>query len=1160
MNAFTHLHVHTQYSLLDGAAKIDDLVNKAVENGQKALAITDHGNMYGVVDFYKACLKAGIKPIIGMETYVAPRARTDRQGKMDREYAHLILLAKNQQGYHNLCELSTQAFTEGFYYRPRIDYDLLFEKGDGLIVMSACLAGDLPRLLLNGNYDEAKAYVSRMKERFGEDFYIEIQDHGIEEQRRILPDLLRLCQECGVKPVATNDVHYVRKEDAAAQDALMCIQMQRYLDETDRMKMSGSEFYLKDNEEMERLFSYCPEAIAATGEIADKCHVDFEFGMLHLPNFEVPDGYDDHFSYLRMLCERGLARKCADKWEEYRHRLESELAMIEKMGYTDYFLIVWDFIDYARSKGIAVGPGRGSAAGSLAAYCLDITDVDPIRYGLIFERFLNPERISMPDIDVDFCYERRQEVIDYVVEKYGVDRVSQIITFGTMGAKQAIRDVGRVMRMPYGDVDRLAKMVPFELGMTLEKALRVSKELRLAYESDERAHELIDLALKIEGMPRHASTHAAGVVISAKPLVEYLPLQTNDDVVTTQFPMGTIEELGLLKMDFLGLRTLTVIQDTLAEIERGGETAPDFSGSDYDDPAVYKLLSCADTAGVFQLESGGMRSFMTQLRPDSFEDIIAGISLYRPGPMDQIPTYVERKFHPEKIQYLEPRLEPILKPTYGVIVYQEQVMQIVRDLAGYSMGRSDLLRRAMSKKKKDVMEKERAAFVEGCAKNGISEQISKTIYDQMMDFAQYAFNKSHAAAYAVLAYQTAYLKAHWPAEFMSALLNSFLSDSSKVSEYINDCRSHDIALLPPSVNASTPGFHVERNGKTNKKAVRYGMAAIKNVGLAACRSIVKEREQGGPFASFADFVERCAEYVSKRSLQYMIQAGALDGFGPSRAAMVEISATALDRANEERKKRATGQFSLFDAAENMETGMQIEFPNLAEFRQEQKLTLEKEATGLYISGHPLEEHRKEWQDISSSHDLLVAGEAGERDDGEEMLMGGIVTGLKRMLTRKNEQMAFLSVEDLFGGFECVVFPRVLDRYRTLLVGDALLVLRGKINTKEEDDNVLILEEVWSMDAEGMAAAKRSMQLYQKSDGKKRGKASTQPGLYLRCEAKQLDEIVRKIGAEGEGDTPVVFALNGKAYRDRRLQSCQVNEMLLTHLEKVLGTENVKLVR
>ena len=1158
--SFSHLHVHTQYSLLDGAARIDELVAQAAAHGQPALAITDHGNMYGVVDFYKACKEGGVKPIIGMETYISPRNRSDKQGKMDREYAHLILLAKNQTGYRNLCELSTRAFTEGYYYRPRIDYELLFEKGEGLIVLSACLAGDLPRLLMDEQYAQAKEYVLRMKERFGADFYIELQDHGIPEQVRILPDLLRLAEECGVKTIASNDVHYVRREDAAAQDALLCIQTQRYLDETDRMRMQGDEFYLKSAEEMAAIFAQCPESLENTQEVIDKCEVEFEFGTLHLPEYDIPAGIT-HFEYLRQLCQQGLESKCADKGDEYAERMNREFDMIEKMGYTDYFLIVWDFINFARQKGIAVGPGRGSAAGSIVAYCLNITDVDPIRYGLIFERFLNPERITMPDIDIDFCYERRQEVIDYVVDKYGVDHVAQIITFGTMGAKQAIRDVGRVMRVPYGEVDKLAKMIPFELGMTLSKALALSSELRNAYETSDDARALIDLALKIEGMPRHASTHAAGVVISAKPLVDYLPLQTNDDAITTQFPMGTIEELGLLKMDFLGLRTLTVIEDTCNQIARSGKTPPDFSRDEHDDTAVYELLSRADTAGLFQLESSGMRSFLVQLKPDCFEDVIAGISLFRPGPMEQIPTYVERKFHPEKIRYLDPRLEPILQPTYGVIVYQEQVMQIVRDLAGYSMGRSDLLRRAMSKKKKDVMEKERTSFVEGCAKNGIAESVARTIYDQMMDFAQYAFNKSHAAAYAVLAYQTAWLKVHYPAEFMSAMLNSYLSDSRKISEYINDCRAHDIALLPPSVQHSDAGFHVEVDEKTGKKVVRFGLAAIRNIGMGACDAIVRERQEGGDFADFLDFLDRCAEHLTKRSLDFMIQAGALDCFERPRAVLCEVSAEALDRVNEEKRRRASGQFSLFDAVSAPEAQLQIDFPRLAEYPSQKLLALEKEATGLYISGHPLAEHTAELARLQSSQELLAAGGEGAYKDEEQIVIGGIVMEIRRKLTRKNEQMAYVSIEDMLGMFECVVFPRVLDQYRTLLQGDALLVVKGRINTKEEEDNVLILEEVWPLDTQGvekaLAQGQREPMRSARPTVRSAARKFVSPGLYLRCAADQVEQAVDRL-KQHPGDTPLIFAVDGHSQRDERMTSCAASAQVVREMCAFLGEENVKL--
>lgn len=1147
MEEFVHLHVHSEYSLLDGAARIDDLVTQAAALGQKALALTDHGCMYGVVAFYKACKRAGIKPIIGMEAYVAPRSLTDKQGKMDKEYAHLILLAKNQQGYQNLMKLSSAAFVEGYYYRPRIDYDLLERYGDGLIVMSACLSGDLPRLILDNRLEDALAFVKCMQKRFGEDFYIEIQDHGIEEERQVLGTLLALCEQTGVKPVCTNDVHYVLREDAEAQDALLCIQTGRFVDEENRMRMTGSEFYLKSGDEMARLFAQCPEALLHSLEIARKCQVDFEFGKIHLPNYDVPGGYT-HEAYLRELCLKGLEKKCAGKGGEYAQRLDYELGVISQMGYTDYFLIVWDFIDYAKQNGIVVGPGRGSAAGSLAAYCLDITEIDPIQYNLLFERFLNPERISMPDIDIDFCYERRQEVIDYVVHKYGADHVAQIITFGTMGAKQAVRDVGRVLRVPYGEVDKLSKMIPFELGMTIERALQTSRELRETYEAGGELKKVIDLAKKIEGMPRHASTHAAGVVICAKPVVEYVPLQRNDEAITTQFPMGTIEELGLLKMDFLGLRTLTVIRDTLDEIERLGETPPDLETISLDDQNVYRMMGSGDTDGVFQFESGGMRAFLQQFRPDCFEDIVAGVALYRPGPMDFIPQYVRGKYHPDTVRYTHPMLEPILNMTYGCIVYQEQVMQIVRDLAGYSLGRSDLVRRAMSKKKKDVMEKEESSFVEGCAKNDIDEKSAQAIFASMMDFAQYAFNKSHAAAYAMVAYRTAWLKTYHPAEFFASLMNSFLGYAEKITEYIHTCRKSSIPLWPPDINKSTGRFGVEQDGN-GQKGVRFGLAAVRNVGVGACESVAREREENGSFTDFHDFVSRCGAFVNKRMLEYLIKAGAFDSMGYKRSVLVAVHTVVHDAVIDDKKRNIDGQVSLFDLTHEA-AEMQTAYPDLPEYPSAQRLSMEKEATGLYISGHPLSDFETELRALPNSRDLLGAGETGGLPDEARVRIGGIIASVRYKLTRKSDQMAYVVVEDLLGQFECVVFPSVLQKRRALLQEDRFVIVSGRINVRD-DDNVLILDDALPLE--------KSEPPHGQDSAGSNEPAQISPGLYLRCKRERMPLLLRQMEAY-PGDTRVVFVCDGKAFVPQGFRGCALNESLLAQMRRNLGADNVKCVR
>jgi DNA polymerase-3 subunit alpha len=1057
---FVHLHVHTEYSLLDGAGRVKDMVTRAAELGMRSLAITDHGAMYGVIEFYNECKRVGIKPIIGIETYIAPRSLEEKAGKMDREYAHFILLAKNEVGYNNLMKLSTLAFTKGFYYRPRIDYSTLAEHCEGLIGMSACLAGDIPRYLMSGRYDEAKALALRLNDMFKGDFYIELQNNGLQEQKLVIPELIRLAKETGIRLTATNDVHYVNREDAEAQDVLMCIQTVRFLDETDRLKMEGEEFYLKSPDEMAALFKDVPEALENTVKIAEECNVEIEFGKMHLPAYYPPEGYTKP-AYLRILCNQGLERKMPNGGSVARERLEYELGVIEQMHYVDYFLIVWDFINYAKSNGIMVGPGRGSAAGSLVAYCLDITDIDPIKYNLIFERFLNPERVSMPDIDIDFCYERRQEVIDYVVRKYGEDRVAQIITFGTMAARAAIRDVGRVLRIPYGDVDRIAKMVPSELHMTIDRALELSGDLKREYDTSDDVRRLIDIAKKLEGIPRHASTHAAGVVISEKPIVEYVPLQKNDDAVTTQFTMGTLEPLGLLKMDFLGLRNLTVIRDTVALAAKRGETI-DFSNMEFDDPKVYKLISSGDTDGVFQLESSGMRQFMIQLKPDRFEDIIAGISLFRPGPMEQIPRYVKCKADPNRVSYAHEKLRPILGDTYGCIVYQEQVMQIVRDLGGYSYGRSDVVRRAMAKKKPEVMEKKRKYFIHGqtdddgniitpgAVRNGVSEKIASMIFDSMMDFAAYAFNKSHAAAYAVIAYRTAWLKVHYPVEFMCALINSNLSSS----EYIYAAQRQGISVLPPDVNRSGVAFTVE-NG-----AIRFGIAGLKNVGRNAVEGIIASRENG-EFRDFSDFIAR-VETVNKRMLESMIKAGCFDAMGVRRSQLMSVYEIALEAEANERKRKASGQLSLFELAAGEHMGPSLTYPDIPEFDSRMRLSMEKEVAGIFISGHPLLEYDEKLKQLKfTSADVA---EAGGTDsviaDNQRIKLGGIITSRRTKATKAgNGLMAYAVIEDLSGSVELVIFPSVLQKYTDLLYPDSIVAVSGRVSLRDEENPVIIVEEV-----------------------------------------------------------------------------------------------------
>ena len=1073
--SFVHLHTHTKYSLLDGACKIDDLLNTCKEKGMDALAITDHGVMYGAIEFYKEAKKRDIKPIIGCEVYVAPGSRMERASGANKEYSHLILLAMNNEGYKNLCKLVSIGFLEGFYYKPRIDYEILKQYPDGLICLSACLAGDIPRYLLNGQKEKARELAIYLKNIFPSDrFYIELQDHGLEEQRRLNPMLCELAEDVGVPLVATNDIHYVEKEDSGAQDALMCIQMLKYLDDPDRLRFATEEFYLKSPEEMGRLFESHPEAITNTKKIADMCDVTFEFGKMHMPEFVAPFGLDNE-AYLRQLSIEGLNKKKPDASQEYKDRLNLELDMVGNMGYIDYFLIVWDFIKYAKDRGIPVGPGRGSAAGSLVAYSLDITDVDPLKYNLLFERFLNPERISMPDIDIDFCYERRHEVIEYVIEKYGTDRVAQIITFGTMAARAAIRDVGRVMQIPYGQVDKIAKLIPFQLGITLDKALQISPELSMLYRDDEQTKQLIDLALKLEGMPRHASTHAAGVVISKLPVVEYVPLQKNDENVTTQYQMGELEELGLLKMDFLGLRTLTVIKDTVDLIRSNKGIEIDLDKIDYEDKNVYAMISRMETDGVFQLESGGMRSFLKELKPSTFEDIIAGISLYRPGPMEQIPRYLRGKNNPEKSEYTHEKLKPILEVTYGCMVYQEQVMQIVRELAGYSYGRSDLVRRAMAKKKASVMEKEREYFVHGivedgkivvpgAVRNGIDEKSANKIFDEMMDFAQYAFNKSHAAAYALVAYRTAWLKYHYPIEFMAALINSFLDSTNKIREYVGTCNSMGVKVLPPDINKSMERFSVEGD------SIRFGLKAIKNVGINAVEEIVRKREQLGPYKSFMDFIEKIdLSNISKRMIESAVKCGCFDSLGHKRSSIIAGYEKIINGAQKSKKDNVEGQVSLFDMGSKIEdTGATL--PEMNEYPKRAILAMEKEMTGIYISGHPLMEYKAVLDKIGTRTSQLKETDQGlsnpEIRDGKRIRIGGIIESIKKRTTKTNSIMATVTLEDLYGTLNFVLFPNTLQKYSELVYEGSVVCVGGKISVKDEEDPEILVEEMFDLNEYG----------------------------------------------------------------------------------------------
>ena len=1066
--AFTHLHVHTEYSLLDGSSKIGELAARAKELGMDSMAITDHGVMYGVIDFYRAARAAGIKPIIGCEVYVSPGSRFDRETVHGEDrYYHLVLLAENNTGYQNLMKIVSKGFVDGFYYKPRIDEEVMREYHEGIIALSACLAGEVPRYLEKGLYEEAKEAAKRHLEIFGEgNYFLELQDHGIPLQRQVNQGIMRLSKELNISLVATNDCHYINAEDWEAHDILLCIQTGKKVSDENRMRYEGGQYYVKSEEEMRQLFPYAPEAIENTHKIAERCNVEIEFGVTKLPRFDVPDGYDS-WGYLNHLCDEGFALRYPDDDGTLRARLDYELGTIKSMGYVDYFLIVWDFINFAKSHGIAVGPGRGSAAGSIVAYCLKITDIDPIRYQLLFERFLNPERVSMPDIDVDFCYERRQEVIDYVVEKYGKDQVAQIVTFGTLAARGVIRDVGRVMDLPYSLCDQVSKMVPAELNITLDLALQKNPELKALYESDEQVKKLIDMSKRLEGLPRHTSMHAAGVVISRTSIDEYVPLSRGaDGTIVTQFTMTTLEELGLLKMDFLGLRTLTVIQDAVKMIEKDYGVKLDLEHIDYDDKKVMDSLGTGKNEGVFQLESGGFKTFMKELKPTTLEDIIAGISLYRPGPMDFIPKYLKGKNDPESITYTCPQLEPILKPTYGCIVYQEQVMQIVRDLAGYTLGRSDLVRRAMSKKKAAVMAKERQNFVygnaeegvKGCIANGIDEKTANQIYDDMTDFAKYAFNKSHAAAYAVVAYQTAFLKFYYPKEFMAALMTSVMDNTTKVSEYILACRNMGISILPPDINEGYSGFSVSGNG------IRYGLSAIKSVGRAVVDVIIAERENGGLFKSLDDFVSRMSnKEVNKRTLESFIKSGALDTLPGTRKQKLIVSGDLLESKAREKKTVMEGQLSFFDLApEEEKNNFQITFPNVGEYDKQTLLAFEKETIGIYVSGHPMEEYRELWEkNVTAKTSDFVVDEDGKTvvEDNSNVVIGGMITSKKVKTTKTNQLMAFITIEDLVGTVEVLVFPKIYEKNRPSFTEENKVFVRGRASIGDDPVGKLICEEV-----------------------------------------------------------------------------------------------------
>ena len=1148
--SFTHLHVHTEYSLLDGSNKIKEYVSRVKELGMNSAAITDHGVMYGVIDFYKAARAAGIKPVLGCEVYVAPGSRFDRElSHGDDRYYHLVLLAENNQGYQNLMKIVSKGFVEGYYYKPRVDIEVLETYHEGIIALSACLAGEVQRYLVRGLYEEAKETAYKYEKCFGKgNFFLELQDHGIPEQKTVNAGLMRMSQETGIELVATNDVHYTYAEDAEPHDILLCLQTGKKLSDENRMRYEGGQYFVKSEEEMRALFPYAAQAIDNTQKIADRCNVEIEFGVTKLPHFDVPEGYDS-WTYLNKLCHEGLVRRYPDKHEELLPKLDYELSVIQKMGYVDYFLIVWDFINYARTHGIPVGPGRGSAAGSLVSYTTGITNIDPIRYNLLFERFLNPERVTMPDIDIDFCYERRSEVIDYVIEKYGKDCVTQIVTFGTLAARGVIRDVGRVMDLPYNFCDTIAKNIPNELNITIDKALIMNPELRSMYESDETVKRLIDMAKRLEGLPRHTSMHAAGVVISQKAMDEYVPLsRSSDGTITTQFVMTTIEELGLLKMDFLGLRTLTVISDAVKLVEKNHGIKIDVDNIDYNDKKVLDSIGTGRCDGVFQLESAGMKNFMKELKPQSLEDVIAGISLYRPGPMDFIPKYIKGKNEPESVTYVCKELEPILEPTYGCIVYQEQVMQIVQNLAGYTMGQADNIRRAMSKKKQYVIDAERQNFVygneeqgiKGCIANGISEQAANQIYDSMVDFAKYAFNKSHAAAYAVVAYQTAYLKYYYPVEFMAALMTSVIDNTRKVAEYIYSCRQMGIKVLSPDINEGEGRFLATKDG------IRYGMYAIKSIGRQVIDIILAEREANGKYITLSDFLSRVAgREVNKRAVENLIKAGACDGLDGNRQQMLLVYNTLIDNLNQEKKNSLAGQMSLFDlVSEEEKKAYEVRFPNVEEYTKEIKLGFEKEVLGIYLSGHPLEEYEEKWRkNISAvTADFMLDEEtnAVKIKDNQSVVIGGIITEKTIKYTKQNKAMAFITVEDLFGTVEVIIFPRDYEKYSRYLNEDEKVFVAGHANVEEDKNGKLICEKIYSFDD-----TKRELWL--------------QFATKESYEEKEKELYSRLYGSDGNDEIVIYIASPRAMKRLGQNHNIHINPELVGNLTEFLGEKNVKIV-
>ena len=1157
MSGFVHLHVHSEFSLLDGANRIKDLPVRAKELGMNSIAITDHGVMYGCIDFYKACKKEGIKPIIGCEVYVAPRSRFDKEPNIDNKYYHLILLAKNNEGYKNLSNIVSIGFTEGYYYKPRVDLETIEKYHEGIICCSACVGGSLAQAILKNDMEEAERIALWHKRVFGDDYYLEIQSNTLRAQALVNQKLVELSRKLNIPLVATNDAHYLKKEDAYNHDVLLCIQTGKKVNDEDRMRFETNDFYIKSEEEMREFFKGIPEAVDNTVKIAEKCNVEIEFGVTKLPNYDVPEEFATHADYFRKLCYDGIKRRYGENpSDEIMKRVEYELSVVEKMGYVDYYLIVWDFINYAKTQGIPVGPGRGSGAGSIIAYAVGITDIDPIKYNLLFERFLNPERVSMPDFDIDFCYERRQEVIDYVGRKYGHDHVAQIITFGTMSARMVIRDVGRALDFPYAETDKLAKMIPNELHITINKALEQNRELKELYESNEEIHKLLDIAIGLEGLPRQASTHACGVVITKDPVNTYVPLYVKDGQISTQYIMTTLEELGLLKMDFLGLRTLTVIEDAKKLVKKCRGIDVEFDEG-MSDPKVYKLWAEGRTSGIFQFESQGMINFMKELKPDSLEDIIAGVSLYRPGPMDQIPRYIKNKLNPEHAEYTHPALEPILNVTYGCMVYQEQVMQIVRDLAGYSLGRADLVRRAMGKKKLDVMAKEREYFIHGqtdengniiipgCVRNGIDEASANKIFDEMAEFAKYAFNKSHAAAYAVVSYRTAYLKAYYPQEFMAATLNSFLGNLDKVPEYIEECRRLGIEILKPDINESYTKFAVY------DQKIRFGMGSVKNVGIAAVDSIVAERKKNGPYKSFVDFCERISsEAVNKKCIESLIKSGAFDRFEQTRSTLLASFEQIIDTIQDTSRKTYAGQVSMFDLGtekndENLNE-LKYNFTTLKEFSEKELLSMEKEMLGLYISGHPLESLRNEISAQSTINTLKMREIMENIDnpeitleyrDGQTVKYIGIISSVKKKYTKSNKLMAFITIEDLYGSAEIIAFENAYQSASNILVNENVVVVEGRLSIREDEDVKIVANTIKEF--------------------------SSQKSKIFSIDITNIDEDLKKKlrGAlrffNGEKNNMAVQVIENE--ETKPCGSIYLTPEIVTQFEELMGKERVKLI-